>query len=79
MTLAEIKALDKDIITPAQAAGVLQCDPQWIRAAAHQKPELLGFPFTIVRSRVKIHRKAFIRYIEGLDPVEGEQEEVDET
>lgn len=31
MTLAEIKELDCDVITPAQAAGVLKCDPHFIR------------------------------------------------
>ncbi len=65
MTLEEIKALDRDVITPAQAAGALQCDPQYIRSAAHKKPELLGFPVVVLRSRVKIPRIAFIRYMEG--------------
>ena len=65
MTLAEIKSYDKDIITPAQAAGALGCDPHWIRVTAHQSPELLGFPVTILGSRVKIPRLAFIRYMEG--------------
>lgn len=65
MTLAEIKALDKDIITASQAAGPLGCDPQFIRSAAHKRPELLGFPVTVMGSRVKIPRLAFIRYMEG--------------
>ena len=65
MTLAELKQLDKDVITPAQAAGVLGCNPQYIRVAARQRPELLGFPVTLIRSRVKIPRLAFIRYMEG--------------
>ena len=65
MTLAELKQLDKDVITPAQAAGVVGCGPQYIRVAARQRPELLGFPVTLIRSRVKIHRLAFIRYMEG--------------
>ena len=65
MTLAEIKKLDKDIITPDIAADVLECDPQYIRVAAHQRPELLGFPVTLIGRRVKIPRLAFIRYMEG--------------
>lgn len=65
MTLSEIKALNVDVITPAQAAGPLNCDPQYIRVAARQRPELLGFPVTLIRSRVKIPRLAFIRYMEG--------------
>lgn len=65
MTLSELKGLDRDVITPAQAAKVLKCDPQYIRAAAHQCPKLLGFPVVLIRKRVKIPRLAFIRYMEG--------------
>ena len=65
MNLAEIKAMDRDVITPAQAAGVLGCDPHYIRVAAREKPELLGFPVILIESRVKIPRLAFIRYMEG--------------
>ena len=65
MTLAEIKALNTDVITAAQAAGPLNCDPQYIRSTARQNPERLGFPVTLIRSRVKIPRLAFIRYMEG--------------
>lgn len=66
MTLEELKKLDKDVITPAEAAQVLQCDPHWIRVAAHQNKSLLGFPVIILNSRVKIPRLAFIKYMEGL-------------
>ena len=66
MTLEELKKLDKDVITPAVAAQVLQCDPHWIRVAAHQDKSLLGFPVIILNSRVKIPRFAFIKYMEGL-------------
>lgn len=65
MTLAELKELDKEVITPAEAAPLLRCNPQWIREAARQDKSLLGFPVTIIRSRVKIPRLAFIRYLEG--------------
>lgn len=65
MTLEEIKALKKDVITPAQAAGALNCDPQYIRVAARQRPELLGFPVTLIGSRIKIPRLAFIQHMEG--------------
>ena len=65
LTLKDIKQMDKDIITPAEAAQVVGCDPQWIRLAAREKPEQLGFPVIIVRSRIKIPRMAFIKYMEG--------------
>lgn len=65
MTLQEIKALDRDVITPVQAAGVLGCDPHFIRLAARQCPECLGFPVVVIRSRTKIPRIPFIRFVEG--------------
>ena len=65
MTLQEIKALDRDVITPVQAAGVLGCDPHFIRLAARQCPECLGFPVCVIGSRTKIPRVPFIRFVEG--------------
>lgn len=65
MTLQDIKQMDKDVITPAEAAQVVGCDPQQLRLTAREKPENLGFPVIIVRSRIKIPRVAFIRYMEG--------------
>ena len=65
MTLDDVKQMDADTITPAVAAQVLGCNPQWIRVAARQDKSLLGFPVVIIRSRVKIPRLAFIRFMEG--------------
>ena len=65
MTLAEIRSLDRDIITPDEAAGALRCDPQYIRCAAAQCPEILGFPVIRIGNRTKIPRLAFLRFMEG--------------
>ena len=65
MTLAEIKAMNKDVLLPSEAAGPLGCDPHYIRVAAKKRPELLGFPVTLIGNRVKIPRLAFIQYMEG--------------
>lgn len=65
MTLDELRGLDRETITPAIAARVLGCDPQWIRVAAHQDRSLLGFPVVVLNSRVKIPRLAFIKFMEG--------------
>lgn len=65
LTLQDIKQMEKDVITPAEAAQVVGCDPQLIRLEAREKPENLGFPVIIVRSRIKIPRMAFIKYMEG--------------
>ena len=65
MTLAEIKAMNKDVLLPSEAAGPLGCNPHYIRVAAKKRPELLGFPVTLVGNRVKIPSLAFIQYMEG--------------
>ena len=65
MTLEELEKLTDETITPAVAAEVLKCDPQWIRVAARQDKSLLGFPVIVMRSRVKIPRLAFIKFMKG--------------
>jgi len=65
LSLQEVKAMSCDTITPAVAAKVLRCDPNYIRVAARQAPELLGFPISRIGNRVKIPREAFIRFMEG--------------
>lgn len=63
MTLDEVRELRTDIITPAQAAQVLKCDPAYIRVAAREG--VFEFPAVLVGNRVKIPREAFVRYMEG--------------
>ena len=65
MTLDEVRELRTDIITPAIAAQVLGCDPAYIRVAARDAPEQLGFPVVRIGSRTKIPRAAFVRYMAG--------------
>lgn len=65
MTLDEIKASDKSVLTPAEVAPVLGCDPQDIRVAAKQHPERLGFNVAVIGTLVKVPRLAFIRWMEG--------------
>lgn len=65
MTLDEIRNSTKDVLTPADIAEVLGCDAQDIRVAARTAPEKLGFNVTIIGSRIKIPRLAFLRYMGG--------------
>lgn len=65
MTLEDLKGMDKVVITPAEAAQVLNCDPHWIRLTARERPEALGFPAICLGSRVKIPRLPFIQFLEG--------------
>ena len=65
MTLDEIRNSTKEVLTPAEVAEVLGCDPQDIRVQARTAPEKLGFPIIIIKSRTKIPRLPFLRYMSG--------------
>lgn len=65
MTLDDIKALEKEMITPAVAAEILGCDPQGIRIAARTEPQSLGFPVNVIGTRTRIPRRAFIQFMES--------------
>lgn len=63
MTLKEIRASDAVWLTPADIAPVLECDPQLIRRQAQDDPKKLGFPVTVLCSRVKVNRKGFLAFL----------------
>lgn len=67
MTLKDIRAMDKDFLTPAEVAGVLNCSPQLIRHQAANNPMLLGFHFCKVGNRIKIPRESFIKWMQEND------------
>ncbi len=62
MTLAEIRASDKAVLTPADVAPVLGVNPQSIRAA---DPVDLGFPVCRIGTRTLIPRLPFLAFVEG--------------
>lgn len=63
MTLEEIKQSDAVFLTPADVAPVIGCDPNFIRRAAHDRPELIGFPVCVIGTRTRIPRKPFLQFI----------------
>jgi hypothetical protein len=63
MTLEEIAALPFEVLTPAQVAPVLRLDQDTIRGQARECPERLGFPVIVAKSRVKIPKQAFLRFM----------------
>ena len=63
MTLEEIKASPSVLLTPAEIAPVLGCDPNVIRRQAQEDPSKLGFAVTVLCSRVKIPRKRFLEFL----------------
>lgn len=64
MTLQDIKQMDKLMITPAEAAPLIGCDPQLIRVQAQDDPRKLGFPVIVIGRTTKIPRLPFITFIE---------------
>ena len=65
MTISELKGLQDDFITPALAAPVLGVDAQSIRAQAQADKDKLGFPVSVVGTRIRIPRLPFIAYVTG--------------
>lgn len=63
MTLTELADSTKEFFTADEIAGVLGSNPQTIRTAAKQKPELLGFPSVVIGNRVKFPRIPFLRHM----------------
>lgn len=63
MTLAEIKASDKDMLIPTDINKILGCDAHHIRLQAREFPGTLGFPVTVIGNRTLIPRKAFLRFM----------------
>lgn len=66
-TLDDLRNETKEMLVSEDVCGVLSCDPHWIRQAARERPELLGFPVVVMRSRVKIPRIPFLRFM-GVEP-----------
>ena len=70
MTLDEIRGTTKDMLTPGDVAEVLGCDPYRINVQAKQDAKKLGFPVSIMGTRVRIPRLAFLRWMQyGCCPV----------
>lgn len=67
MSIEELKAHGKDFLTPKDVAKCLGCTAYAINQQAAADASKLGFPVIMVGKRVKIPRKAFIRFMEGGD------------
>lgn len=64
MTLKEIEASSAEMLTPADVAGVLGCQPYAINVQARDDPAKLGFPVCVTGTRVRIPRRAFLHWME---------------
>ena len=65
MRISELTALDREYITPTEAASVLDCAPQRLRDQAHRNPASLGFPVIIMGRKIRIPKEPFIAFMKG--------------
>ena len=65
MTLQEIENSTKEVLTCADVAPVLQCNPATLHMQAIEQPWRLGFPVIVMGNRVKIPRKPFLNFMNG--------------
>ena len=61
--LAGLAASDVEMLSPADVAPVLGCNPYTINVMAKYDPARLGFPVCMTGNRVKIPRRAFLRWL----------------
>lgn len=71
MTIDEIRASDKDMLTPSDVAPVLGCHPYSLNVTAKTNIKALGFPASLIGSRLKIPRIAFLRWFDGKEATSG--------
>ncbi len=64
-TLKEIEALPKDMLTPTDISGYLQCDPYSINVRVKKHPQPFPFPVIVIGNRVKIPKAPFIQTMRG--------------
>ena len=63
MTLQEMRASDKLLLTPVDVAPLLGVDPQSIRLQAQKDPDKLGFNVSVVGTRTLIPRLPFLQFL----------------
>lgn len=69
MTLQQIIDSQKEMLTPKDVAEVLGCDPYNINVQVKDDiargVNSFGFPISLIGTRVKIPRRAFLRFMLG--------------
>ena len=66
LSLQELIDSEKECFGPDDICGVLGVNPHNIRLAAKQRPDLLGFEFFFIGTRMKIPKIPFLRKM-GID------------
>jgi hypothetical protein len=66
-TLEDLEALPGEFLTCKQVAPILGAKEANIHMQAMDAPYMLGFPVIVIRSRVKIPKRPFLRFMrEGI-------------
>ena len=63
MKLADIEAMDKELLLMEDIAPFIGADPQNLRSQAQDNPNMLGFPVIVVGSRVMVPKAGFVHYM----------------
>lgn len=63
LTLAEIEALDTEVLTCKDVSRVLCAGAYYLHEQAMKDPSKLGFPVIVHGTRVKIPKQPFIRFM----------------
>lgn len=63
MTLEELERFPREWLTCAQVAPVLGAKCGNLHDQAVDDPQMLGFPVVVIKSRVKIPKQPFIRFM----------------
>ena len=65
MTIDEIRVSTKDVLTPSDIAPILCCHPYSLNIAAKADIKALGFPASLIWTRLRIPRVGFLRWLDG--------------
>jgi hypothetical protein len=69
VTLDEVKAIQREYLTPAEIASVFGVHPQDVRKRVwddrRKHINTLGFPTVVFGRRIKVPKAAFIKFMEG--------------
>jgi len=60
--------MNNQIISPREAAELLDCDYWTLIETCKQRPEVVHFNFTFVGNRLKIPKEAFLKWLRGEIP-----------
>ena len=71
MTIQEMQKSEKAFLLATDVCEVIGVNPHSIRVAAKERPDLLGFPVTVMGKSVLIPRIPFMEYIGIKNPAEG--------